>query len=65
MATYICVFTLDVMSKDVMFWFIFSFPICYVTAGRSVFDVNGAVVSLLARAGLRRATKGVCRGDNC
>ena len=37
---------------------------CYVMVGRSVFDVNGAVVGPLTRAGLRRATKGVCRGDN-
>ena len=37
---------------------------CYVMAGHSVFDVNGAVVSPLTRAGLRRATKGVCWGDN-
>ena len=38
---------------------------CYVTMGRSVFDVNSAVVSPLTRAGLRRATKGVYWGDNC
>ena len=38
---------------------------CYVMVGHSVFDVNGAVVDPSTRAGLRRATKGVCRGDNC
>ena len=35
---------------------------CYVTAGRSVFDVNGTVVGPLTRAGLRRATKGSLSG---
>ena len=41
-----------------------SLGVCYVTAGRSVFDVNGAVVGPLTRAGLRKATEGVYRGDN-
>ena len=35
---------------------------CYITAGCSVFDMNGAVVGPLTRAGLRRATKGSLLG---